>query len=264
MTFKGMLLAIVNDAWSAYLCLKLLTSRSFRIIICNFVNIAVLAEGLAPKGAGSSVGTVMTKSGSHIHVVLGLVITWWWCSFAGIFCALHQNFVMVTVHPFHQWQHSLQMKAVLPLAEKVATVFTYLFIVAWWHHMGTQNWVKIVSVNCCLMAPSNYLTKCWLTIREVPLTFIWEQFYKIPQASITIICLKIIYLKFRSNLWMANESRCQGCAVAAACWVFVCFAATSTPPWTSWLRWSPLWCSSTSEYSQLLMDSKNACTVQYY
>ena len=58
---------------------------------------------------------------------------------------------------------------------------------------------------CCLMTPSHYLNQCWLIISH-PTDIDWRAVSrKIPQPSITKICLKITYLKFQSNLPGSNE-----------------------------------------------------------
>ena len=77
---------------------------------------------------------------------------------------------------------------------------------------------------CCLMAPSHYLSQCWLIISKVLwhssggnfikwylshhslVAFIWGQFHKeIPQPPFTKLSLKIAHLKLNWNLPGANE-----------------------------------------------------------
>ena len=58
----------------------------------------------------------------------------------------------------------------------------------------------------CLTAPSRYLNQCWLTISKVQWHSSESDFTRdIPRSSISIICLKFIYLKFHSNVPDANE-----------------------------------------------------------
>ena len=60
-----------------------------------------------------------------------------------------------------------------------------------WQHWPGSTLAQAMA--CCLMAPSHYLNQCLLiTLYQWgPVTFIWGQFRKIPQPSITKISLKI-------------------------------------------------------------------------
>ena len=80
--------------------------------------------------------------------------------------------------------------------------------VIWWHRSGSTL-AQVMA--CCLMAPSHYLNQSW-PHQWGPVTITSGQFHKkyIPQSSITKISLKIMSLKFHSNLLGANELKYWG------------------------------------------------------
>ena len=79
-----------------------------------------------------------------------------------------------------------------------------------WRH---RSWSTLAQVTaCCLMAPSHYLDKKKITWTNVELSSVRSSgihlsaiLQEMPQPSVTEISLKIIYLKFHSNLPGASE-----------------------------------------------------------
>ena len=73
----------------------------------------------------------------------------------------------------------------------------------WWHSTGSTFAQEMA---CCLLAPSHYLYRCWfisgVRSSDIHLRAITKE---MPQQSIIKISLKIIHLKYHSNLPGANE-----------------------------------------------------------
>ena len=72
-----------------------------------------------------------------------------------------------------------------------------------WRHRSGPTLAQVMA--CCLMAPSHYLTQCWLIINEASDHQLKAISQEIPQPSITKVSLKITYITFHANLPGANE-----------------------------------------------------------
>ena len=71
----------------------------------------------------------------------------------------------------------------------------------WWQrHVSTLAQVMV----CFLMAPSHYLSQCWLIISKVQWQSPGAVSQEIPLPSINKIQLKNNFVTFRLNLWDAN------------------------------------------------------------
>ena len=72
-----------------------------------------------------------------------------------------------------------------------------------WRHRSGSTLAQVMA--CCLMAPSHYLTQCWLIIRKFSDHQLRAISQEMPQPSITKVSLKITYISFHANLPEANE-----------------------------------------------------------
>ena len=70
---------------------------------------------------------------------------------------------------------------------------------ATWRQISGSTLAQVMA--CCLMAPSHYLSQCWLIISNI----LHRAFYKIPLPPIVKISLKFTYLRFYSNIPGVNE-----------------------------------------------------------
>ena len=72
-----------------------------------------------------------------------------------------------------------------------------------WRHRSGPTLAQVMA--CCLMAPSHYLTQCWLIINKSSDHQLKAISQEIPQPSITKVSLKITYITIHANLPGANE-----------------------------------------------------------
>ena len=72
-----------------------------------------------------------------------------------------------------------------------------------WGHKSGSTLDQIMA--CCLTAPSHYLNQCDLPSVRSSCIHLSAILPEIPEPSVTVISLKITYLKFCSNLLGANE-----------------------------------------------------------
>ena len=127
---------------------------------------------------------------------------------------------------------------------------------------------------CCLTAPSHYLNQCWLIISKVQ----WhpsESNFTRESSSVPEIRLKIIYLKFCSNLPGTNDL--MGCShnMRVYMGVWVCAMCSLAPLQRVYVRvcefalfvaifgWSLKWLNATMSLNLAHCVASNYTSVHY-